>query len=160
MFERSGDRSRRIIVLEMLVSLEPGNVIKYDEFIEALSLDPHDPRWLKVVQSACNRAIAELEREHKKTIESVKGVGYRMAFPRDHVRLAEVKQTRGSRAIGRALRTAKHVDHNQLSAEESRKADDAVRMLSAQRRAIANNNLTKLRQEAATAALFPKRIEQ
>lgn len=121
MFERKGDKPRWQMVYEGLRNLKVGDIVSY----EVLS------RWAGVdmVSTVGNRqcvydAMKVLQREDKRTIINVRGVGFRIAHASEHIGEGQKHRLKGYRQLVKAHDKVAYVDHNHLTAEESRTAEE------------------------------------
>ena len=126
MFETLGEKSRREILIELVADAAPGFVFTYDTLGEAINGSREE------VQGAVHVALKDLERNHKKTLEVVRNVGYRVVNPAEHIRLATKHQTKATRSLKRAKSKVAHVDYADLTPEERAEAIRAETALSAQ----------------------------
>lgn len=152
---QTGAQSQREIVVDLLVAADYGELVTYDTIGAALGLpfarsNPDDRRTVgRVVQ----RALAELENDHRKTAVVVPKEGYRIADPAEHVLVGQRRQAKANRTLRRARRVVKAADHNRLTDAERRENLEAQRLLRDQLRAAAINNLSSTRRDALRAAM-------
>lgn len=115
MFQPIGDQARWRLLYEILRELDYDEQITYERMAEALDVDPVKDRG--TIQVAMYRAAKELSLVNDRSIESVRGVGYRVVTPEEHVSLSRRQQRRSGRALTRAQRHVQHVDLSQMSPE-------------------------------------------
>ncbi len=115
MFQPIGDQARWRTLYEMLRELDYNEQITYEQMATGLDLDPDKDR--NIIQVAIQRAAKEFSLVNDKSIESIRGVGYRVVTPEEHVRLSQGQQRRSGRALTRAQRHVQHVDLSQMSSE-------------------------------------------
>ncbi|WP_146607672.1 hypothetical protein [Spongiactinospora gelatinilytica] len=94
-----------------------GEIITYDRMNELLDRDSRAQRH------PIERAARELERVDHCTLICVRGKGYRIAQPGEHVGLAERHTVRSQRQLGRASRKIESADREQLSPEQAARLD-------------------------------------
>ena len=154
---QTAPRSQRELVLDLLIAADYGDLVTYDTLGHALGLpfarsNPEDRRR---VGRVVNRALSELENEHRKTAVSVAKEGYRIANPAEHVTVGHRRQSRANRTLRRASRVVKAADYNLLTDAERAENMEAQRALRDQIRAARINNLGDVRRSALQAALYP-----
>lgn len=116
-FEPIGDVARWRVLHTRLLELGIGDVLTYEDIELLLECDTDTAR------SAVYRAQTELERHHKRTVENVRGVGYRVAHPKDHERLGRDKTRSAKRALHRAGSKYRSADRSMLTNEERARID-------------------------------------
>lgn len=127
MFSPKLEKSQRVMLLERFEDVPYGETVTYDELGEVLGgFD------VKQVQSAVNGAKRSLEVHHRRTLEAVPTVGYRVVDPREHTRLAEHQQSKSKRALVRAKSTVSHVNLSSLTEGERAAVSIATMALAAQ----------------------------
>lgn len=153
--EQRGPRSQRETVVDILLAADYGDLVTYDTLGHALGLpfarsNPEDRRR---VGRVVNRALPELENEHRKTAVSVAKEGYRIAHPAEHTDVGHRRQLKANRTLRRASRVVKAADHNLLTDSERAENLEAQRHLRDQLRAANLNNLAKVRRDRLKAAM-------
>lgn len=117
MFEATGDRPRWCPIYDLLVTVEPGQVLTYEELSETAGKDIRQCRHrLYAAQKA-------LERNDKRTLECVPRKGYRVVFAGEHERLAGQHRRRARKQIGRARRRVSSADRTQLAQDQRERLD-------------------------------------
>lgn len=154
---QTAPRSQRETVVDILLAADYGQLVTYDELGQALGLpfarsNPEDRRR---VGRVVNRALSELETEHRKTAVSVAKEGYRIAHPAEHTDVGHRRQLKANRTLRRASRVVKAADYNLLTDAERAENMEAQRALRDQIRAARINNLGDVRRSALQAALYP-----
>lgn len=115
-FHPLGDRSRwRIVYEDLFRDAGENTVITYEQLGELLSLDPSAERH--PIQMAVRRASKELEEVDKHALEAVANVGYRVVFPREHMKLARRQQRRSNRALASGRSKVVNVDMTGMEPE-------------------------------------------
>ena len=116
MFPIKGDRPQWQTVYEHLGTMKIGDVLKDDEL---LGLLPDAPQ--ASVRGAFFRAVAEMEREHRRTFARVRLVGYRMVEAAEHERLARDQHKRAKRRLRSARAKISSADRTLLTDEQRRR---------------------------------------
>lgn len=147
-FQPVGEQARWRYAFELFEEAETGTVVSYDELAEAMGLDPVKDRM--TIQNAVQQAIPKLEKECRRTVESVRGAGYRVADPKGHLRRAYKHSTKAVRSLKRGQSAADNVDLNTVDDPAVRKALEAMQgaiagQIEAHRRVVAK----VMRQERA-----------
>lgn len=109
-FTPLGSEARWKTIYRALRVLQPGDVITYDELGDLLSLHPADERH--AIQMSMHRALTELLHEDRRTCETVRGVGYRVVLPAEHLMLARRRNARARVQVKRGFDVATNVDLN------------------------------------------------
>jgi hypothetical protein len=107
-FEPIGEQARWRVIYEALKDVPVGETITYERLGTVLDLDPKDDR--SVIQQAMHRAAYELETQDKHAVDSVRGIGYRVVEPVEHMGLAVRQQKRSRRALERGQSKVVNVD--------------------------------------------------
>lgn len=118
-FTPVGTRARWKVIYDLLTRAEVGDVITYDEMAGALDLDPDDDRH--TIQMAMRRAALEHLRNEFRSVEVVRGEGYRIAETVQKLEIASRHQVRAIRQVRRGREHVVNVDLNGV--------DDATRSL-------------------------------
>jgi phage shock protein A len=147
-FEPVGDRARWRVLYELLVPLQVGGVLTYDEMATALGLDPRTDR--RTVQLAMRRAAQELLEVHKRAVDVIPNEGYRIVEPEQHLSLARRHQRKAGNALVRGQSKVVNVDYNRID-PETRKAFEIVAGVFAAQ--IDFNRRMDVRQDKLEAAL-------
>ena len=109
-FQPAGEQARWKTIYEILKATPIDGVVTYNKLGKALDLDPIKERHL--IQQAMQRAAREYEGVDKRAIDAVRGKGYRVVEPREHLDLARRHQRKSSRALVRGHSKAVNVDLN------------------------------------------------
>jgi hypothetical protein len=111
-FEPVGDQARWRTVYELLCGLDVNDVITHEQIASALGLTlPGD--YPKIPQ-AIRRAAREYEVTNNRVLESVRGTGYRVVAPEEHLTLARYDQQKAVRALARGHSKVVHVDFENM----------------------------------------------
>lgn len=126
MFTPLGDKSRRVMILDLVATRKYGDTIAYAELETMLNVDR------QTAQAAMHQTIRSLEREQSKTVEAVRNIGYRIVNPGDHLRMATRHQKKARRSVTRAKSKVDHVDMGELTDGEKAAVTLAATALAAQ----------------------------
>lgn len=133
-FEPIGEQARWRTLVDVFAKVDRGDVVTIEALAEELGLDPVRDR--RAIQAAVNQSQKTLSREHDRSLVAVRGVGYRVALPDEHVDLAGRQQRKGRRALQRAQTHVDHVDLSSLSDEGRQIVYAAARALAWQQQQI------------------------
>lgn len=127
MFETVGEKSRRVMLIDLIAGAEPGTLIPYEELGTMFDLDSRAD-----IQGAVNGAKRSIEGNTRKSLVAVKNKGYRVAHPEEHHGLAAKHQRKGRNQIKRAMSKVQNVDLSALTHEQRTVVIAAQVALSAQ----------------------------
>lgn len=113
---RPDGRSFRAVVVDVVKDREYGTVIQYSELGDALGLNPKRERAL--IQVHVRTALRTLLKLHKRGLQSVSNVGYRIIEPREHVLVANGHQTKAKRQLQRAINFYEGADLSKMTDSE------------------------------------------
>lgn len=85
---RLNGKSNQQVILDLIGDSEPGTLITYEEFADALALDSNTTYGRQEVQCCVRQANRRLRRERQRTLRTVKNFGYKVAFANEHGELA------------------------------------------------------------------------
>jgi hypothetical protein len=122
-FQPRGEVAEWRIVYGVLRQADYGDVVRYERLHAALGRD------LRRNRSPLQRAVAELEERDHKTVEAVRGEGYRIVEPREHVRLVQGRARRARRQTTRGLEVAQAADRSRLTQPERERLDGLAERL-------------------------------
>lgn len=119
--KRETGQSDKDVILALVSPLSYGTVIPYDRLIAALDAGAERSHVRKDVQMVVNMVSkGALLADHQKTLIAVKNVGYQVAHPEDHVRIAQHRTKKAYNQARDASHTLRNTDTSSLS--ESAKA--------------------------------------
>lgn len=127
MFKPVGEKSRRAMVIELVKSIDYGEIITYETLMAALDVEER-----QIAQAAVHSANPGIERAYSKALQVVANVGYRVVEPAEQKALAQRQQRKASRSIVRAKSKVDHVDLSKLTDAERGMFSIAVTMLAGQ----------------------------
>lgn len=113
MFAPVGDKSRRLLLIDLVERSEPGTILRYEELGELFDLDTREG-----IQGAVNGAKRSVEANTSKALAAERNVGYRVALPDEHHGLAVKHQRKGRNQIKRAMSKVRHVNLSALSQDQ------------------------------------------
>ena len=115
-FQTKGEVAQWRMVYDVVKDLEVGAHVTYATLGRALGMDPVKQR--NQIRSVLRNARKHLLRDQNKAMEAVRGTGYRVVAPNEHLRLAQGEQRKASKALVRGTETVVHVDMNALTEGE------------------------------------------
>lgn len=118
MFASQGARPQWAYIFDRLVKMQVGDVVRHHELRELLPDAPESS-----VIGAVHTAIKHLEVEKKRSLDNVRGVGYRMVHAAEHENLARKQNKRAHRALKSSRRKIQSADRSMLTPEERRRFD-------------------------------------
>jgi hypothetical protein len=122
MIAASADCGRkREALFAVLATAEYGTLFPHDALLETCEEAEKRGRYAILMRQVTRR----LEQEAGRTLETVRGVGYRVAMPAHHLSLAHKRHTRSVRQKRIALHILEATNETQLTLEERRRLDDA-----------------------------------
>ncbi|MGL5909416.1 MAG: hypothetical protein ACRCZP_05400 [Phycicoccus sp.] len=111
-FEPVGDRARWRVLVDLFKATARGTMVDYVELGDALGLHPDNDR--DAIRAAVQAASKHLSAEHNRSLQAVRGFGYRVVLPEEHIDLARGQQRRSRKALARAQVHVTHVDLSAL----------------------------------------------
>lgn len=129
-----GDKSRRQLVVELIAPLQSDDVVTFDDLAEVTGLSW--PKDKDLIRSTVAAARSSLANDHHKALAAVRGVGYRVIRPEEHVQAAAQLQRKSGRALALARTTVDTVDLSALSEPDRRLAMAAGAVLAYQQEQI------------------------
>lgn len=117
---RADGRSDWRVVYDLFVQMQPGDTIESAKLLSALETEDRS-RMYRAVQ----RANRELWAKDDRSVDSVKGVGYRMLQPGEHVSQAMAYRRRSRRQLGNAVAVSQATD---LASMEDSDRQEAIRV--------------------------------
>lgn len=102
------------------MELQHGTVLTYKSLREILGgLNPQSHAGRAMVLSVGQR----LEREGQRALQNIRGIGYQIAHPGQHLGIGEKRQQRGRRQVAAAMRVLLATPVSALSTEQRRRHD-------------------------------------
>ena len=111
------------VLIDLVRSMNPGEILKYDDIAKALAQDSEREYDKRAVQGVVCRSEHKLAVSLSRALMNVQGEGYRIAPACEHQRIAGRKKERASKMLKRGLVVLKNVrwdemDENQRQAHE------------------------------------------
>lgn len=122
-FEPVGEEARWKVIYEILREAPEDEIVPYERLLDALGLDPEQRA---VVHLATRRAVKELQEKDRRTVATVRGKGYRVATPEEHMPLGMSHHAKAGRALVRARNTVNSTDLNRIEDPAARHAVEQV----------------------------------
>lgn len=131
-----------------------GTVFPYQALSEIMGVDAVGHRY--VILTVAKR----LEREAQRALESIRGHGYRIAMPKDHLHLGSKRHLRGRRQIDGALRVLKATPLQALSPEERRRHDAFLLLLHQQADVLRSVKVAVQEAHMTVDSLVDRRLQE
>lgn len=125
-FQPEGEKARWKYIYDLLSVIPEEQVATYEELAEEIGIEKSDPNLRVKVQMAVRRATTELERNNHRTVESVRGQGYRVVKPEGHMDLAKLHHKKAGRSLVRGQAKVASVDLNRIEDPEVRKGFETM----------------------------------
>lgn len=115
---RADGRSNQQVVVDHVHAAQPGTEFTYEELAAVLA-DGTNRVFERVdVQQVVRLAKFQMLRQHKRTLQTIPGFGYRLAHARDHAGIADDHTKRGHRQMKRALTTMENARLDEMTVQE------------------------------------------
>lgn len=150
-FEPIGELARWRVVADHLSDVPRGTVVTYVELGELLDLHPDRDRV--AIRAAVQAATKALQRDHSRSLAAVRGEGYRVVLPDEHVDLATRQQGKSRRSLVRAKAHVDHVDLSSLDDQGRRIVHAAASALAWQQMQIRRLDLRQADLEALVESI-------
>jgi hypothetical protein len=108
-------------LLALFLAADYGTTLTYPEITERTGLDAAGKDRQRVYS-----VLRVLERDHRRTLQCVRGVGYKVANPAEHVESMSIRRARAGTQIEKANRTGKATNIALLSDVELTSLSDAL----------------------------------
>ena len=151
LFQPRGVKSERQSVVDYVAKANYGDLVHYDDLCSLLG-----GKDRQAMQSVVNQAKPSLERAHQIALIPVRGSGYRIAHPAEHLGLAKQHQRKSRRSLGRSHSKVQNVDLSKLTPGEKAAVTLAAASLSAQMDYMRRNDIRVGRLEAAAQEVAVK----
>lgn len=115
---RQDGRSNQQVVIDLVKDAKPGQVFTYQQIQDALGSGTATTYSVHDAQSIVRASSSRLERLHRRTLHNVRGTGYRMAMPSEHLALAQGRESRAAKQMRRGLSILKGVRLEELTPAE------------------------------------------
>ena len=137
----------------------PGKVYPYDEIAAALGRGTDRTFDRHAVQVAVRQANRQLLRTQARYLRNVRGVGYLIAYARDHAEIAGNREERSRRQWKWALETLRHARREEMN-ERERGRHEAQLIVNAEMYAHFQWSRRKFREHDQAIAKLTHRMEQ
>ena len=141
--KRPDGRSYRIVAIEFLSDKEPQTIIPYAKLAEVLEIELTP---LTRIQAIVRSAMKGLLRLHRRGLETVAGVGYRVLRAPEHMLISENHRSKADRSLDRAIQFLEGSRREEMSEIERRLLDGQtiIMVALAESHRHLNSRLTKL----------------
>lgn len=156
---RESGKSNQQVIIEFVREAQPGTVFTYADLAAVLASGTDRTYERREVQQVVRLANHRLLREHKRCLRPVRGVGYAMAYAKDHHELAGQRNRRGSRQFKWALDTLENVRLDEMS-EQDRLIHLAQMQVNSEIYEQQRRILRRQEQQARAIATLTSRVEQ
>lgn len=138
MFEigRLNGKSDAEILLEVVNSASPGEVLTYGRLAEALGQDSPRQYAIRDVQGSVNRAERKLAVHASRALVNVRRVGYKLALAEEHQKIAGRKRERSTKLLKRGLTVLQNVRWEEMDANQRQAHEGALMVVSALHQAV------------------------
>lgn len=116
-FEPVGTRPRWMDVLDVLTPLKVNDIVTYEQLSQAVGFD------IRPNRGDFYKAVEVLQRDHQRTVDVVRGRGYRVVAANEHGRLAKRHHRKSRRQLEKAVAKAASANRSELSTEERTRLD-------------------------------------
>lgn len=110
-FTAKADQAAWRTIYEHLVAMKVGELLTHSDLAELI---PH----IIGPESSLRRAILELQNAHSRTLDNVRGEGWRIAHAREHAGIARKGRQRAARQIDRSRQVVVHTRVEDLTPQE------------------------------------------
>lgn len=111
---RSDGRSNSQVVIDHVKDGEPGRVYTYAEIGLALSVGTDHNYEVGSVRGAVIGSATRLSKEYQRTLHNVRLIGYRLAYAKEHMRLALQRKSRADVQIKKGLHILRNVRWDEM----------------------------------------------
>ncbi len=133
-FHPIGEKSRRLLAVELIAAKQADEIVTFEEI--ALACDLRWPEDRDMLRATVHSARPSLANDHHKALAAVRGVGYRVIRPEEHVQVAAALQRKAGRSVALARTTIETVDLGALGEEDRKLAMAAGAVLAWQHEQI------------------------
>lgn len=121
---RADGRSNTEVLIDTVGDTPPGTIHRYEDLAAALAVGASHSYSIAQVQRIVACGLRQLGRRCKRTLECIPGVGYRVAYAREHLGLAVRRQDRANSQLRKGLSLLQDVRFEEMDAN-TRKAHEA-----------------------------------
>lgn len=156
---RPNGKSSQQVIIELVSEAEPGTVFDYDQFTKSLVYPGSGPFDRKRVQQIVRLTNKRLLREFKRLLRPVNGIGYTIAFAKDHVELAEQRNRKSVRQIKWAVDTLDNVRLDEMT-DQQRAVHLGQQIINKELLTVQRRILRQQKQQSRVIANLTSRVEQ
>lgn len=153
---RQDGRSDSEIIVGVISSAQAGELITYEVLSSALSCGASRQFNRQDVCAAMYRSRGVLAKRLKRVVRCVRGIGYRVAEPREHQVVAHERKGKADRQMRMGLQALEHVDWAAMD-ENSRRAHEGTLLLMS---AMLNAQRSLERRQGSIESLVANMIRQ
>lgn len=153
-FTPIGEKSRRQMVVELIAEVGADEIVTYEQVAEAIGLTW--PKDREMVRSTIHAARSSLANDHHKALAAVRGVGYRVIRPEEHVHIAAQLQRKAGRSVALAKTTIDTVDLGALDDQQRQLALAARSVLAYQQETLRRLDLRQRGLEKVVGSVTEK----
>ena len=155
---RLDGRSDRRVLVEMARDVAPGTLLTFKQLEAALSVGVSAAITRARVCAAARQASRTLLREHRRCLQAVPRMGYKILESAEHVGAALERKRRGSNQIRHGVEVLRNTRLDELTDTQRRLHEGWTLVLSGVAAAISHTEKRVQRQDAAIASLV-KRVD-
>ncbi len=156
-FQPVGRQARTKYVIEWAVAAEVGDIVSYDTLAELMELQCRSAAQARAtVQQTVFRALPLMERDHARTLEVVRGFGYRVADALGHLRLGHGHRRKAGRSLRRGHSKVESVDLAKVEDPEVVRRIETARVVLDGQLEAARRAAAKLRREERLLGRLPR----
>lgn len=122
-------------LLELFVDAEYGTSFTYGEILQATECD-----LLEGDRQRIYTVLRRLERDHQRTLVNLRGIGYKIAHPAEHVSSMMVRKGRAGRQVQLAQRTGSATNLDMLDTTQVQSWADATAWISRASQILAHHD--------------------
>ena len=112
---RDDGRSRATVAMECVIGHTLGDLVSYDELVDALQDGDDETITRRHVHMAVTGMRRRLVREHQRAVITVRGVGYRVAEPDQFKAVVNGRQRRSQVQLTHAREIMQHAPYQDMS---------------------------------------------
>lgn len=126
---RNDGRSNQQVIIDLVKANDtPGMIFSYDDLISALATGGKRSFQKRDIQIIVRQSLRRLGKECQRTLENVRGQGYRIAFAKDHLSLALLRENKADKQMRIGLQLLQNVRMDEME-ENHRLAHQGTWML-------------------------------
>lgn len=130
-YGREDGRTQTQVLIDAVRDKPPGSLLTYEELLGALNHGAPRLHTREDLISVATRACRRLLREHQRTLDNVRNIGYRVAPAVDHQRIAQTRKRKADRQLSVGVETLRNVRWDELDPESRKAHEGALLVMSA-----------------------------